>query len=119
VVAASTHPGEESVIVDVHRRLKVTFPDLLTIIAPRHPQRGSAIAASHDRGSAIGAAFTQRIAGEQNRYLCFRYAWRIGVDLSASPIGVMGGSLVRHGSQNPIEAIKFAAIVHGSHVSIW
>src|SRR5215469_13293373 len=44
VVAASTHPGEESIIVDAHRRLKITCPQLLTIIAPRHPERGPAVA---------------------------------------------------------------------------
>src|SRR5258708_4623285 len=44
VAAASTHPGEESAIIDAHRRLTITFPNLLTIIAPRHPQPDAAIA---------------------------------------------------------------------------
>src|ERR1700722_3976341 len=42
VAAASTHPGEESAIIEAHCRLAATFPPLLTIIPPRHPQRGPA-----------------------------------------------------------------------------
>jgi 3-deoxy-D-manno-octulosonic-acid transferase len=119
VVAASTHPGEESVIVDVHRRLKITFPELLTIIAPRHPQRGAAIAdiaatarlrsALRSRGAAP--------ADEIDIYI-FDTLGELGLIYQLAPIVFMGGSLVRHGGQNPIEAIKLgAAILHGPHVS--
>src|SRR3954451_19824895 len=44
IVAASTHPGEEEILVDVHRVLSGVFPSLLSVIVPRHPQRGEAIA---------------------------------------------------------------------------
>jgi 3-deoxy-D-manno-octulosonic-acid transferase len=119
VVAASTHPGEESVIVDAHRRLKVTYPDLLTIIAPRHPERGPAIAeivstaglrpALRSRGASV--------ASEIDIYV-FDTLGELGLIYQLAPIVFMGGSLVRHGGQNPIEAIKFgAAILHGPHVS--
>ena len=40
IAAASTHPGEEIELVDVHRRLKHSFPGLLTILVPRHPGAG-------------------------------------------------------------------------------
>lgn len=42
-IAASTHPGEEEVIASVHVDLKQSFPNLITIIAPRHPERGHEI----------------------------------------------------------------------------
>ncbi|KAL2651532.1 hypothetical protein R1flu_019660 [Riccia fluitans] len=45
-LAASIHPGEEKVVVLVHQRLKVLFPDVLTVIVPRHPERGADI--KHD-----------------------------------------------------------------------
>src|SRR5262249_8826082 len=41
--AASTHHGEETALIDTHRRLRHGFPRLLTIIAPRHPDRGRGI----------------------------------------------------------------------------
>jgi 3-deoxy-D-manno-octulosonic-acid transferase len=44
VVAASTHPGEEQILIDSHRRLAGYFPSLLTVIVPRHPARGEAVA---------------------------------------------------------------------------
>src|SRR5215471_12851312 len=119
VVAASTHPGEESVVVDAHRRLKVTCPDLLTIIAPRHPERGPAIAeiaATAHLQSALRSRGASA-AGETDIYI-FDTLGELGLIYQLAPIVFMGGSLVRHGGQNPIEAIKFgAAILHGPHVS--
>ena len=42
--AVSTHAGEEEIVADAHLALQPRFSSLLTIIAPRHPQRGEAIA---------------------------------------------------------------------------
>src|SRR3977135_363804 len=44
IVAASTHPGEEEILLDAHRTLAGFFPSLLCVIVPRHPGRGEAIA---------------------------------------------------------------------------
>jgi 3-deoxy-D-manno-octulosonic-acid transferase len=119
VAAASTHPGEERMIVDVHRRLKMAFPDLLTIIAPRHPQRGPAVAdivATARLSSALRSQGTSP-AAEIDIYI-FDTLGELGLIYRLAPIVFMGGSLVRHGGQNPIEAIKLgAAILHGPHVS--
>src|SRR5213083_21014 len=46
IVAASTHPGEEDLLLDAHRALAGYFPSLLSVIVPRHPARGEAIASS-------------------------------------------------------------------------
>src|SRR6476661_2089924 len=46
IVAASTHPGEEEILLDAHRVLAGFFPSLLSVIVPRHPARGEAIARS-------------------------------------------------------------------------
>src|SRR4029079_643110 len=42
--ATSTHPGEETVVIAAHRMLRMRIPNLLTAIAPRHPERGARIA---------------------------------------------------------------------------
>jgi len=119
VAAASTHPGEERVAVEVHRRLKNTFPDLLTIIAPRHPQRGPAIADITTTARLQPAQRSRGVlpADETDVYI-FDTLGELGLLYQLAPIVFMGGSLIRHGGQNPIEAIKFgAAILHGPHVS--
>src|SRR5690348_10756751 len=43
VVAASTHPGEEEILIETHKALAGFFPHLLTVIVPRHPDRGPPI----------------------------------------------------------------------------
>jgi len=118
VVAASTHPGEEEILLEVHRELAGYFPSLLTVIVPRHPGRGEAIAGmiaasglhvalrSHeDLPTATTDIYVADTMGE------------LGLFYRLAPIVFMGGSLVEHGGQNPIEAIKLgAAILHGPHV---
>jgi 3-deoxy-D-manno-octulosonic-acid transferase len=119
VVAASTHPGEESVIVEAHRQLKTAHPDLLTIIAPRHPQRGPDVAGIAELAHLRPALRSHGAlpAGDTEVYV-FDTLGELGLIYAAAPVVFMGGSLVRHGGQNPIEAIKFgAAILHGPHVS--
>src|SRR3981189_1643440 len=44
IVAASTHPGEEDILLEVHRRLAGVFPSLLSVVVPRPPGRGETIA---------------------------------------------------------------------------
>jgi 3-deoxy-D-manno-octulosonic-acid transferase len=119
VVAASTHPGEENIAVEAHGRLKAAHPGLLTIIAPRHPQRGAEV------GDIVAAAYLKPAvrsrgdlpAGDTDVYV-FDTLGELGLIFSLAPVVFMGGSLVPHGGQNPIEPIKFgAAILHGPHVS--
>src|SRR6476469_11895 len=43
VVAASTHPGEEEILLEAHKTLAGFFPGLLSVIVPRHPARGAAV----------------------------------------------------------------------------
>ncbi len=95
------------------------FPGLLTIIAPRHPQRGPAIAdiATAARLRCALRSRGELPDGEVDIYL-FDTLGELGLVYQLAPIVFMGGSLVRHGGQNPIEAVKLgAAILHGPHVA--
>ena len=119
VAAASTHPGEETTIIEVHRRLKTAYPNLLTMIAPRHPARGPAIAelAASARLPSSSRSRDGAPAPGTELYI-FDTLGELGLLYRLAPIVFMGGSLVRHGGQNPIEAIKLgAAILHGPHVA--
>jgi 3-deoxy-D-manno-octulosonic-acid transferase len=118
IAAASTHPGEEDVIVEAHRRLRIEFPRLLTIIAPRHPNRGADVAAI---AAASGLEVVQRSQGALPNAATEIYVsdtlGELGLIYRLAPAVFMGGSLVPHGGQNPIEPIKLgAAVLYGPHV---
>jgi 3-deoxy-D-manno-octulosonic-acid transferase len=118
IAAASTHPGEEELVIEAHRRLRSSFPSLLTIVVPRHPERGPAVA---DAAKASGRSFAVRSRGELPERSTEIYVadtlGELGLFYRLAPIVFMGGSLVGHGGQNPIEAAKLgAAILHGPHV---
>jgi 3-deoxy-D-manno-octulosonic-acid transferase len=118
IVAASTHHGEEEILAEMHRELARYFPQLLTVIVPRHPNRGEAIAGMI---AASGLHVTLRSHKDLPTATTDIYVadtmGELGLFYRLAPIVFMGGSLVEHGGQNPIEAIKLgAAIVHGPHV---
>jgi len=118
IAATSTHPGEEAAVIDVHRRLRHTFPGLLTVLVPRHPERGRGIT---EIARVAGLKFAMRSLDEMpddstEIYVCDTLG-ELGMIYRIAPIVFIGGSLVRHGGQNPIEAAKLgAAILHGPHV---
>ena len=118
IAAASTHAGEEITVIAAHRRLRAKVPSLLTVIAPRHPARGESIG---DIAKVAGLSVGLRSRGEwPNKDIGIYIAdtlGELGLIYRVAPIVFMGGSLARHGGQNPIEAIRLdAAVVHGPHV---
>jgi 3-deoxy-D-manno-octulosonic-acid transferase len=119
IAAASTHLGEESAVIDTQRRLKTTFRGLITILVPRHPERGPSVAAEV---AAAGLSGALRSRGELPQAGTDVYiadtVGELGMIYRVAPIVFMGGSLIPHGGQNPIEPAKFgAAILHGPHVA--
>jgi 3-deoxy-D-manno-octulosonic-acid transferase len=118
IAAASTHPSEENEIIAAHRRLRAKYPTLLTIIAPRHPERGPGIAEAA-KGAGLSVALRSRGDWPKPEVDVFiaDTLGELGLIYRLAPIVFMGGSLVSRGGQNPIEAIRLgAAIVHGPHV---
>jgi 3-deoxy-D-manno-octulosonic-acid transferase len=118
LAAASTHAGEEKAMITAHWQLRGHFPGLLTIIAPRHPQRGGEVAAL---AAEAGLGVRQRARGQMPDASTEIYVadtmGELGLLYRLAPVVFVGGSLARHGGQNPIEPAKLgAAIVHGPHV---
>lgn len=111
-VAASTHPGEEEVIAAAHRKLAHRIAGFCTIIAPRHPERGPAIAGML---AAQGMKVAQRSLGQLPDAATDVYVadtiGELGTLYAIAPVAFVGGSLVPHGGQNPIEAVRHGAVV--------
>jgi 3-deoxy-D-manno-octulosonic-acid transferase len=118
LAGASTHAGEETAMMDAHRQLHRRFPNLLTILVPRHPHRGAEIAELARACSLTPAlrSHGQMPDADTEIYVADTMG-ELGLIYRIAPVVFMGGSLVEHGGQNPIEPIKLgAAIVHGPHV---
>lgn len=118
LVAASTHPGEEAVIIEAHRRIRKTRPRLLTIIVPRHPERGMEILQQAVAVGARGMLRSRSVTPDLRTdiYVADTIG-ELGLFYRLAHVVFMGGSVVEHGGQNPIEAAKLARpILHGPHV---
>jgi 3-deoxy-D-manno-octulosonic-acid transferase len=117
IVAASTHPGEENILLEAHRALAAYFPSLLSVVVPRHPDRGEAIARDiAASGLQVGLRSREQLPTATTDIYVADTMGELGLFYRLAPIVFMGGSLVPHGGQNPIEAIKLgASIVHGPH----
>lgn len=117
--AVSTHPEEEAAILDAHALLAQRLPTLLTIIAPRHPERGGPIA---ERAGARGLSVKRRSLGSEPAQDTQVYlsdtVGELGVIFRSASVVFLGKSLVAPGGgQNPIEPAKCGcAILHGPHV---
>jgi 3-deoxy-D-manno-octulosonic-acid transferase len=111
-LAASTHVGEELIAGRVHAAIKSRFPNLLTIVAPRHPGRGKSIA-SELRG--LGLTVTRRSAGEpimaSTDVLLADTIGELGLLIRLAPLVFMGKSLTARGGQNPLEPARLEASV--------
>lgn len=118
-IAASTHAGEESQVLEAFARLRENHPDLLLVIVPRHPERFESVARLCERrGYEIALrSFTHRelepdidiVVGDTMGELQRLYA--------ASDVAFVGGSLVRHGGQNILEACAVRVpVIFGPHM---
>jgi len=118
-LAASTHAGEEVLVIDAALRLKAQHRQLLTVLVPRHPERGGEI---RELLSAHGLAVASRSLGETvaaatDVYLADTMG-ELGLFFGLSPIVFMGGSLIPHGGQNLLEPARFGcALLHGPYVA--
>ena len=117
--ASSTHETEEKLCGNIHNELKKSYKNLLTIIIPRHINRAQYIKNEleninlkvHSHNS------EKKINKETDIYLVDVY----GLTKSFFNISkniFLGGSIINHGGQNPLEATRYGCnVIHGPHVS--
>jgi len=120
LVLASSHEGEDDLILDSYQQLLADFPDLLLVLVPRHPERFDEVAAivlsrdlhllrrqeSFDKGNLQANPMTQvYLADTMGEMLLL---------LATADIAIIGGSFIEHGGHNPLEACALSkAVVMG------
>ena len=113
-LAASTHAGEDEIVLAAHRQLRRQLADALLIVAPRHPERGASV--SSLAGNAPRRSLGRPI-GDAPVYVADTLG-ELGLLYSIAPVALVAGSLLPTlKGHNPIEPAKIgAAIVTGPHV---
>ncbi|NNA57441.1 lipid IV(A) 3-deoxy-D-manno-octulosonic acid transferase [Pseudomonas koreensis] len=117
-IAASTHEGEDEVVLDAHRRLLANYPNALLILVPRHPERFNSVFELCQREGfatvrrSTGAnveANTSVLLGDTMGELLFLYA--------LADSAFVGGSLVPNGGHNLLEPAALAKpVLSGPHL---
>ncbi len=108
-IAASTHEGEETLLLQAHRQLLTAFPDLLLILVPRHPERFSA---ARDMAQKAGLTSILRSSGEipahDTQVVIGDTMGELMLLYGIADLAFVGGSLVERGGHNPLEAAAHA-----------
>ena len=116
--AASTHEGEENIISKLHKNIKRKQKKLLTILIPRHINRVEKIIEqiNIDKLKVIKHSSSTSIKQNTDIYIVDTYgeAWKF---YNLSNICFMGGSIINHGGQNPLEPARLGNyIVNGPNI---
>jgi 3-deoxy-D-manno-octulosonic-acid transferase len=117
-IAASTHDGEDEVVLAAHRQLLASHPDALLILVPRHPERFNSVyglcqqqgfaTVRRSSGDAVSAN-TSVLLGDTMGELLFLYA--------LADSAFVGGSLVTNGGHNLLEPAALAKpVLSGPHL---
>ena len=117
-IAASTHEGEESVVLEAHQKLLERFPGLLLILVPRHPQRFAAVRDLIDKQALDVVARTEARPCEASTAVFLGDTMgEMTLFYAASDVAFVGGSLTPIGGHNLLEPAALGIpIVSGPHV---
>lgn len=117
-LAASTHPGEENLIASSHIEIQKHIPNILTIIIPRHPHRGSEISKDLTAlGLHVSSRSKREVPSNKTDVYLIDTLGELGLFYALSPIVFLGGTLVPVGGHNPIEPAHLnCALLWGPHL---
>ena len=116
--AASTHYSEELFIGKIHKELKLKYNNLITILIPRHTNRSKSIANDLESLNLkiITRSSKKKISKNTDIYIVDTYG-ETSKFYGLSNVTFVGGSLVPHGGQNPLEPARMGGyILHGSNI---
>ena len=118
IVAGSTHKGEEEIILEIYKKLKIKFPAIALVIAPRHIERATEIAQIADR-EGLKPLYLSKIMTVNypvkaappvypDSVIILDVIGMLNSLYSLAEIVFIGGSLVEKGGQNIIEPAVFS-----------
>ncbi len=119
-LAASTHPSEDALLLEAHRRLARRLPGLLTIVVPRHPERGAALAAwLQSQGVAVARRALGQVPGADCALYLADTLGELGLFYRLASVALVGKSLLAPGGgQNPLEAARLGCpVLFGPHMA--
>lgn len=116
-IATSTHDGEEQIILEAHRQLLASFPGLLLILVPRHPER---FRDAEEMTQKAGFSYTLRSTGEipsgSTQVVIGDTMGELMLLYGIADLAFVGGSLVERGGHNPLEPAAHAIpVLMGPH----
>ena len=117
--ASSTHDGEEVLCAKVHSQLKKKHKNLVTIIIPRHVHRAKTLVKSiKDLNLQVHCHSNKmNITKNTEIYIVDTYG-ETKLFFNISETVFLGGSLVKHGGQNPLEPARLGCnVIHGPHIN--
>jgi 3-deoxy-D-manno-octulosonic-acid transferase len=121
LLAGSTHPGEEEILLEAFKRLKTHKGDLLLIVAPRNPERaGSVFRMFNSAGFSVGLMEELKKSFSDKRFdvIIIDTIGFLKTLYAVSDIAFIGGSLVNCGGHNPLEPAVFSKpILFGDDMS--
>ncbi len=127
-IAGSTHPGEDELLLEVHKEILVDHPDALLILVPRHPEEFDNVAGlvaemglSLQRRSAHSNNHSNSDYGNNEKPACQVLLGDTMGELltlyGAADVAFIGGSLIERGGHNPLEAAAYGMpVITGPHV---
>ena len=117
-VAASTHPGEDEAMAQAHRLSAAAHPDLLTVVAPRHPERAAEVAAVFTGcGLPTGRRSVDSLPAPGHAAFVADTLGELGLWYRLGELAFVGGSLAPRGGHNPIEPARLGrAVLLGPHL---
>ena len=118
-IAGSTHPGEEELVLQAFGNVLHKWPDTVLILVPRHPERSDSVRMLCDSLGYTSVLRTEaRPVHETEKVLIVNGVGELRSFYGTSDLAYIGGSLVPHGGQNPLEPlIQGIPVLFGPHMA--
>lgn len=108
-IAASTHEGEDGLVLAAHQQLLKQFPEALLILVPRHPERFETVyALCLEQGMRVQRRSTQAMVSAAHQVLLGDTMGELLLLYALADVALVGGSLIEHGGHNMLEPVALA-----------